>query len=131
MTDKADTIRALADFIEKVGNSKWRQFLVFGFFAVALYTTYENRAQVWLNLLNSPYLAGSLGVGALLIFIGWGITGLQKRIYDRYDRELDDKANRINALEAALVRKDEQVLTIREDIRDRLIRIEEKLEDLR
>jgi hypothetical protein len=131
MSDKGDTIRALADFIEKVSNSKWRSALTFGFFALALYTTYENRAQVWTNLSNNPVLAGLLGGGAILLFIGWGITNLQARIYARYDKEVEDKAERIKSLEGLVEKKDELIAHIREEIVRRLERIQDKLEDIK
>lgn len=120
MTEKADMINAVADFIEKVGNSKWRQVLTFGFFGIVLFTFYENRTQVWTTLINSPYLAGSLGMGCILLFIGWAISNLQQRIYDRYDREILDKANRIAQLELAAIRKEEHIERFRVEIAEQL-----------
>lgn len=135
MSEKADTITAVAGAVEKIGNSKWTSFLGFALGALVIYTLYENRAGIFTALATNTTLLMLFLGGGVLVVVGMIFHAMAGRVYSRYDDQLKDHRQQIATLTADNHKLHNEIITCRVECKNEiaaaLTRMELTLESIK
>jgi len=131
MSDEANKLKAVGDFIGGLTPRSLLLGVLAGFFGIGLWTLFDNRAAVFTYIVGSPYLLVGIGVGLVLIAFGWVVSILLRRVEEFMQKQIDKLTDDSSALKQELVDVRAQLHECQEECRagtqHKLDRILEKL----
>lgn len=131
MSSIVNFFNALGTFIETASKSNVFRVLSLGVGAIVLYSGYENRNALIEALVTSDTALISLGVGCLIMLIGWIFRSIINRMDDTQQKNEQLLRERIESLEREVQDCRTECRTeaqkTHEEIKIALIRIEEMM----